>query len=127
MDDSEFEKLVIAGIEDLPEKFQPFLKTVAIVIADEPTAHQRKEQELYSDETLFGLYEGVPLTDRGGEYSGLLPDKITIFKNPILEAYSDPEDIKACVSNTVWHEIAHHFGYDEEWVYNEEQKRNKTL
>lgn len=127
MDDKAFEDLVVAGIEQLPEQFQKLLSNVAIVIANEPNEWQRKEQALREDETLFGLYEGIPVTERGSEYGGVLPDKITIFKNPILETYSDPNDIKECVANTVWHECAHHFGFDEPWVEEEERKRGKTL
>ena len=66
----------------------------------------------------------VPQTERGVDYQAL-PDKITIFKKPILEAYSDPKDIKECVENTVWHEVAHHFGYGEEWIAREEKVRGK--
>ena len=76
---------------------------------------------------MFGLYEGVPLIERGLADELLLPDKITIFKLPILAAYTDPEDIATCVSNTVWHEVAHHFGMDEEQVQEEEIKRGKIL
>jgi predicted Zn-dependent protease with MMP-like domain len=117
MEDKEFEQLVIAGIEALPEKFQKLLQNVAIVIGDSAP----------NGEELFGLYEGIPVTERGSDYGMVLPDKITIFKDTVLKVYTDPEDIKQCVSNTVWHEIAHHFGFDEEWVEAEEIKRGKLL
>lgn len=117
MNSEEFEQLVIAGIDMLPPHVHALMKNVAVVIEDEAEG----------GEQLFGLYEGIPLTERGAEYDLVLPDKITIFKHTILAAYTNEEDIKACVANTVWHEVAHHFGYDEEWVEMEEIKRGKTL
>lgn len=127
MTDEQFSELVSAGIDELPEKILKRLKNVAIVIADEPTKEQREDNDLSANETLFGLYEGIPQIDRGMEYHFVLPDKITIFKNPILDRYSDPADIRQCVSNTVWHEVAHHFGMDENEVAREEEKRGKTM
>lgn len=127
MSDEEFLKLIDAGVNKLPSEILAKLDNVAIVMADEPTAEQRVENELEAGEVLFGLYEGVPLADRGLEEEFRLPDKITIFKQAILHTYSEPADIAACVENTVWHELAHHFGWDEEWVQAEEVKRGKTL
>lgn len=126
MNDAEFEKLVEEGIASLPERVRANMRNVAIVIADDLTSDERREQGLDPAEALFGLYEGIPQTERGVEYAAL-PDKITIFKLPILAAYSEPDDIRACVANTVWHEVAHHFGFGEEWVAREEQRRGKTL
>lgn len=127
MTDEEFLKLVDQGVDALRPDVKERMGNVAIVIADEPSADQRKDNELQADEVLFGLYEGVPQTERGVEDFLLLPDKITIFKNAILAAYSDPQDIATCVANTVWHEVAHHFGMDEEEVEQEEIKRGKIL
>lgn len=126
MTDEQFEALVAQGIDDLREDVRKRMQNIAIVIEDEPTRDQLWENSVEDGGTLFGLYEGVPQTERGGE-SPLLPDKVTIFKKPILAAYTDLEDIRACVSNTVWHEVAHHFGLDEEAVALEEGKRGKTL
>jgi predicted Zn-dependent protease with MMP-like domain len=103
------------------------MRNVAIVIADKPTPIQRRENNIKRGEVLFGLYEGVPQTERGLEDFPMLPDKITIFKKAILDTYSDPEDIRQCVENTVWHEVAHHFGMDEDEVAQEEFKRGKLL
>lgn len=125
MDDAAFQKLVEEGLDALPERVQLLMKNVAVVIADALTEEQRLEQELGPEETLLGLYEGVPQPERGIDYAAL-PDRITIFKEPILALYDTPEDIRACVENTVWHEVAHHFGFDEEWIAHEEQRRGKT-
>lgn len=127
MSDEEFLRLVDEGVAALRPDILEKLDNVAIVIADEPTEAQRQELGLAAEETLFGLYEGVPQSERGLTDEVLLPDKITIFKHPILATYSDPTDIAVCVENTVWHELAHHFGWDEEWVEREEERRGKLL
>ena len=102
------------------------LNNMAIVIGDEPTPAQKKKLNLRSNWTLFGLYEGVPQLSRGANYSAALPDKITIFQKPIEAAARDEENIKEIVKNTVWHEIAHHFGMNEVQVRQAETKRRKN-
>jgi predicted Zn-dependent protease with MMP-like domain len=126
MTDAEFEKLVIEGIDALPERVRRHMQNVAITIEDDVSDEEREELELGPHETLFGHYHGVPLTERDSHYAAL-PDKITIYKEPILAHYSDEEDIRQCVANTVWHEVAHHYGYGEEWVDREEVRRGKIL
>jgi len=117
----QFEQLVKKGIDSIDEKFLQRLKNVEIVIEDDPTPFQIEKLKLRGA-LLFGLYEGVPQTKREG-YGQVLPDKITIFKNSIEQVYPDPEDIKKAVRDTVWHEIAHHFGMDEKQVREAERKR----
>lgn len=107
----------------IPESFIRKLKNVAIVIDDKPSLAQRKKVNLHPGWTLFGLYEGVPQDSRGGNYTLVLPDKITIFQQPIEEAARSREEIREIVKNTVWHEIAHHFGMNEERVRRAEEKR----
>ncbi|MBU1091449.1 metallopeptidase family protein [Patescibacteria group bacterium] len=120
-----FEKIVGNGVEAIPEKFLRILSNVAIVVEDEPTPDQKKKLNIHPDWTLFGLYEGIPQVERGGNYSGVLPDKITIFKKPIEEEARDEKDVEEIVKNTVWHEVAHHFGMDEDRVRRTEAKRRK--
>jgi len=122
---TEFEKIVKEGIRAIPEKFLRKLENVAIIVEDEPTLAQKKKLNLHPSWTLFGLYEGVPQLERGTNYSAVLPDKITIFQNPIEALARDEKDIKEMVKNTVWHEIAHHFGMDEARVRQAEAKRRK--
>lgn len=124
MNDEMFEQLVSDGIDELPDHVLTKLRNVAIVVEHEPSEEQKTMHDLTPGETLFGLYEGIPLSERGVGYSAL-PDKITIFRKPILDAYSDAADIRSCVANTVWHEVAHHFGMDEAEVEKEELKRGK--
>jgi len=121
MTQEEFEQLVKEGIDAIDEKFLQKLKNVEIVIEDDPTPFQLEKLRLRGA-LLFGLYEGVPLTERE-QYGQVLPDKISIFKNPIEKVFSKPEDIRKAVKDTVWHEIAHHFGMNEKQVRAAERKR----
>jgi predicted Zn-dependent protease with MMP-like domain len=108
-----FEKLVEEGIAMVPEKFLARMDNVAIVIEDRPSAEQLKKMKVGKDYVLFGLYEGIPLTSRTFDYGNVLPDKITIFQKTI-EGYAEtPEEVRRIVRDTVWHELAHHFGSDE--------------
>ncbi|MEK7069514.1 MAG: metallopeptidase family protein [Patescibacteria group bacterium] len=120
-----FEKIVKDGIMAIPERFLRKLDNVAIVIEDEPTPAQKKKLNIHSNWTLLGLYEGVSQTRRGANYNAVLPDKITIFQKPIEKEARGKEDLKEIVKNTVWHEIAHHFGMSETQVRQAEIKRIK--
>ena len=108
--DKEFEEMINNGIAGLPKLYQDNLDNVGFVIADEPTQAQREELKLRCNETLFGLYQGIPLTKRGGGYNLVLPDKITIFKLPIVAASRSIDEIAEHVRHTVWHEVAHYYG-----------------
>ena len=120
-----FEKIVKDGIMAIPERFLRKLDNVAIVIEDEPTPTQKKKLNIHSNWMLLGLYEGVSQTRRGANYNAVLPDKITIFQKPIEKEARGKEDLKEIVKNTVWHEIAHHFGMSETQVRQAEIKRIK--
>ncbi len=113
MDRAEFEKLVSEAIDEIPSDFLAQMKNVAVVVEDEPSQEQLEKLRLRKDTALLGLYEGVPQTRRNAAYGMVLPDKITIFKNPIELVASTPAEIKKIVQDTVRHEIAHHFGSDE--------------
>ena len=125
MNKKDFEELVREGIRDIPEKFLRKLDNVAIVIEDEPTPAKKKKLNIHSGWTLLGLYEGVSQTRRGANYNAVLPDKITIFQKPIEKEARDEKDLKEIVRNTVWHEIAHHFGMSETQVRQAEIKRRE--
>jgi predicted Zn-dependent protease with MMP-like domain len=122
MDREKFEELVKEGIDAIPKRFLEKMDNVEIVVDDEPTELQMEKLKLRKDAKLFGLYEGIPQTKRGF-YAGVVPDKITIFKNAIEETCSNDEQVKERVKNTVWHEIAHHFGMDEERVRKAEKRK----
>lgn len=112
MNDDEFKIIVAEAIDKIPELYAKKLNNVAFVIEDEPTPDQRQKLKLACNQTLFGLYEGIPLTKRGSGYNLVLPDKITIFKLPLMAASQGIEDFKKKVQNTVWHEVAHYYGLD---------------
>lgn len=109
--DQQFEDLVAQAIENTAPKYKERLQNVAFLVEDEPTAEQRRKMALRADQTLLGLYEGVPLPVRNGA-TKLLPDKITLFKNPLMASSQDLEDLKENIRHTLWHEIAHYFGLD---------------
>lgn len=115
--DKDFEEMINNGISSLPKLYQENLNNVGFVIADEPTPEQRKELKLRCNETLFGLYQGIPLTRRGSGYNLVLPDKITIFKLPIAAVSSSIEDIAEHVRHTVWHEVAHFYGLNHDQIH----------
>lgn len=110
-----FERLVVRALDDLPGAVAAMLDNVEVVIEQEPTAEQIGRRHDSDDDggTLFGLYEGVPLIERGSGYSLVLPDKITIFRGPLERTYRSPRAIEREVRVTVMHELAHHLGFDE--------------
>jgi predicted Zn-dependent protease with MMP-like domain len=124
IEDEKFESLVAEAIGKIPETYQTHLNNVAFLVEDEPTEQQRQKLNLYAGETLFGLYEGVPLPQRGG-ITKLLPDKITIFKNPMLQVSHSLEDLKQRIGKTVWHEVAHYYGLDHKRIHELENKRKQ--
>jgi predicted Zn-dependent protease with MMP-like domain len=108
-----FEELVDRAIAGIPMPFSAALDEVAIVIADEPSSAQRRENELEPDDTLYGLYEGTPRTAWGAD-DVPLPNTITIFRLPLEEDFADPWDLEDEVRITVIHELAHHLGIDDD-------------
>ena len=124
MNQEKFEGIIKEGIKAIPERFLEKLDNVDIVIEDEPTPYQLRKLRARENSLIFGLYEGVPQTKRW-HYGQVLPDKITIFKKPIEEMARSEKEIQEIVKNTVWHEIAHHFGMDEKGVREAEVRRKK--
>lgn len=115
--DEQFNDLIAASIDELPEEYTSRLNNVLITYEDKPTADQRRKLNLRCNETLFGLYEGIPLTARGNGYNMVLPDKITIFKHPILHSAHDVTSLKSQVKHTLWHEVAHYFGLGHDRIH----------
>jgi len=113
----EFEKLVEEEFpRAIPEKFRGSIKNVALLVEDEPSLRVREEYELGEGDTLFGLYRGIPLPERGGHYGigETMPDTITLYRVPILtHAGEDLAAIRKEIRDTIWHEVAHYFGFDE--------------
>ena len=111
-----FESLVELALASIPEPFASALADVAIVIADEPSKDQRQENEIEPDETLYGLYEGVPRTEWGADWSAI-PNRITLFRLPLEADFADPDDLADEVWVTVVHELAHHLGIDDDRLH----------
>lgn len=120
--DEQFDKVISEVMDELPEEYIKRLNNVAIVYADEPTQIELTQLKLRCDQTLLGLYQGIPLTQRGAGYNLVLPDKITLFKGPLLRYSSSVSDFRAHVKHTLWHEIAHFFGLDHDRIHKLEQK-----
>ena len=108
-----FDRLVDMAIAAIPARFRAALDGVAIVIADEPSPHQRRENGLAPDETLYGLYEGVPLSEWGGAWLPV-PTRIVLFRLPLEGDFPDPDDLADEVRITLLHELAHHLGIEDE-------------
>jgi predicted Zn-dependent protease with MMP-like domain len=111
-----FDELVAVALDAVPEPFASALDEVAIVIADEPSEDQRRENDIGPDETLYGLYEGVPRTEWGADWTAI-PNCITLFRLPLEEDFADPDDLADEVWLTVVHELAHHLGIDDDRLH----------
>jgi predicted Zn-dependent protease with MMP-like domain len=123
----EFEGWVAEGIEAIEPRYRAHIENVAVVIDDVPSLHQRKISGAKDGLSLYGLYEGIPLTERGESYMFSLPDKITIFKDAILDVAETPEEARLIIANTVWHEFGHYFGLGEEEIHHREVKEGRDL
>jgi predicted Zn-dependent protease with MMP-like domain len=117
LDHREIRKEVARVIDRLPRRFRAQLHNVEFVVEKRPAAALLVAEGLDPRrDTLFGIYQGVPLPERSALDPPLLPDKITIFSEPLLESFPDLEDLRAQIRFTVLHEIAHYFGMDEEEI-----------
>jgi predicted Zn-dependent protease with MMP-like domain len=111
-----FDELVLRALDAIPAPFADALDDVAIIVEDEPSRQQLRENGLGPDEGLYGLYEGVPLTEYGADW-GFLPSKITLFRNALVEDFTDPTELEHEVWITVIHELAHHLGIGEKRLH----------
>ena len=126
MNQEEFEKIIEKSVSSLPEKIQKMMENVAICIDDEIPDIRKKRGGIRVSGNLLGLYQGIPKTTWGrSAVSGRLPDKITIFKKNIEKSAKTKEKIEELIKIVVWHEIAHHFGFEEEGVRKLESKSEK--
>lgn len=125
LDEEEFRKLVSEAIDNIPKKYSDKLDNVGFVVEDVPTPEQREKLKLRNDQSLFGLYEGIPLTRRGAGYNLVLPDKITIFKLPMEARANSLTELKEQLGRTVWHEVAHYYGLGHPQIYELERKERE--
>ena len=125
MERAEFERLVGRAMESLPLEFQAKLENVDIVVEQWPTTAQLRQARAKTPGQLLGLYQGVPQTRRGRGYGLVLPDKISIFQKPIEAQCRFDYEIEVRIGEVVRHEIAHHFGLDDETLRNIERETRK--
>ncbi len=114
--DEQFDTLITRAMDELPQEYIKGLDNVAIVQADEPTQEQKVKMKLDDNHLLLGLYEGIPLTQRGNGYTFVLPDKITLFKYPLMRISGNSEEFFEQIKRTLWHEIAHFYGLDHDRI-----------
>lgn len=112
----EFRELVEDALEGIPQHFRDAMQNIAIVVEDEPTEEQMAQVELEPDDTLLGLYEGTPITERGWDHGNRLPDKITLFQFPIEDSSDGEDDVIIAIGETLIHEIGHYFGLSEDEI-----------
>ncbi len=122
MTEERFRELVEEALKEIPRRFRREMKNVAVVVEGEPSPEILEEMEIEPEDTLFGLYQGTPLPERGWAFGNALPDRISIYQRPIEEACEDEEEIKDCVAETVIHEFGHYFGMSEEEIEEIEEK-----
>lgn len=114
--DEQFTELIDKAFDRLPQPHRDNIRNVALLHSDEPTPEQRIQLELRNDQTLLGLYEGVPLSKRQGTDT-TLPDKITLFKLPLCAMVDTVDQLQQEIYHTLWHEVAHYYGLDHEQIY----------
>ena len=115
--DEQFDSMISKAMDSLPKTHMAAIKNVAIVYQDEPTEAQRQSLQLQCHQTLFGLYEGVSLTRRNGAVHNYPPDKITIFKRPMLQYVNSLAELQEEIRHTLWHEVAHYFGLNHDQIH----------
>jgi predicted Zn-dependent protease with MMP-like domain len=117
-----FERLVAEAVMLIPRRFRQAMSNLVVVVEDEPSAELLETMEIEPPDTLYGLYEGTPLTERGWAHGNTLPDRITLFQRPIEEDSEDQDDARAVIGETLIHEVGHFFGLSEEEIEAIEEK-----
>lgn len=117
-----FQRLVEEALQYIPRRFRDEIQNVAVIVEDEPPPHILAEMEIDPPDSLYGLYQGTPLPERGWGYGNTLPDRISIYQRPIEEDCEDDAEIRDCVAETVIHELGHYFGLSEDEIEEIEKK-----
>ena len=116
MDRTAFEQLVAEALQSIPRRFRKAMQNIAIVVEDEPSQDLLDDMEIEPPDTLLGLYQGTPLTERTSGYGNVLPDRVLIFQGPHERAAQDEDDLIIAIGETLIHEIGHYFGLSEEEI-----------
>jgi predicted Zn-dependent protease with MMP-like domain len=124
-----FERLVVEAIALIPKRFRREIRNLALIVEDEPSLALLDEMEIEPPDSLYGLYQGTPLTERTASYGNTLPDRITLFQKPIEEDCEDEDEVRAVIGETLIHEVGHYFGMSEEEIEEIEERywRGETL
>lgn len=117
MDETTFNDVVGEALDALPPEFAEALENIEVIVEDRPRANHRRAVNLKPWQTLYGLYQGIPLPQRTRGYALVAPDTITIFREPLLRDFPYPEQLRAQIRRTVLHEIAHYFGIDDDRLH----------
>ena len=113
---AEFDRLVAEAVASIPRRFRDAMHNLVIVVEDEPSPELLEEMEIEPPDTLFGLYQGTPLTSRGWDYGNALPDRILLFQKPHERSARDGDDLVTAIAETLIHEIGHYFGLSEDEI-----------
>lgn len=114
MDRAHFIGIVRRALRDIPPPFRAHLKEVDIVVKRRPSRDDLREAGLAADESMYGFYRGIPLTERGSSDTMVLPDVIHIYQEPLEEDFEDERELQEEIRVTVLHELAHFFGIDDD-------------
>lgn len=123
---AKFDRLVQEAFLDIPARFRKRIENVAIVVEEEPGGDDLRRTRCPPDSTLLGLYHGVPLTQRTSSYGMVLPDKISIYRGPIMRLARNERELRNIVRETLWHEVGHYFGMDERQVRQASRRWRKS-
>ncbi len=118
----QFEQYVKDAVQTIPLRFRRAVTNLAIVVEDEPSDALLEEMEIEPPDSLFGLYQGTPLTERTWGYGNTLPDRITLYQGPIEDASESDDDLVVCIGETLIHELGHYFGLSEEEIEEIEER-----
>jgi predicted Zn-dependent protease with MMP-like domain len=126
---AQFQRLVAEAVMLIPKRFRREMKNLALVVEEEPSADLLTEMEIEPPDSLYGLYQGVPLPERTWAFGNNLPDRITLFQRPIEADCEDEDEVRAVIGETLIHEVGHYFGMSEEEIEEIEERywRGETL
>jgi predicted Zn-dependent protease with MMP-like domain len=122
VDRAKFERLVAEALASIPRRFRDAMSNLAIVVEEEPSPELLDEMEIEPPDTLLGLYQGTPLTERHWDYGNALPDRILLFQGPLERESEDEDDLVVGIGETLIHEIGHYFGLSEEEIEEIEER-----
>ena len=122
MNRKKFERLVAEALTTIPLRFRDAMSNLAIVVEDEPSADILDEMEIEPPDTLLGLYQGIPLTERRWDYGNALPDRILLFQGPLERESEEEDDLVVAIGETLIHEVGHYFGLSEEEIEEIEER-----